>query len=310
MPADIWNYDDEFHYFYRSAIGDVSVEIFVNGLTGTNINGWAKGGLMLRDSLDANSKHFSIVVTGSWGLSNQWRLEDGGQSNHDTNYSLPMSNIRLKITKTGNVFQTYYHTNTGWIQFGASRTLEFSNHFYYGIAVTSHDNNQIVELSGTSFSSSVITTNDTNNGAGGATMFEVSATKPVTISGASAAFSGTATGPVEIWYKQGSIATNYPGSGSVSTAGGWTLALTGSASDGTIEFGSATIALDGNTIYTFVVNGAGTLGGTWYMTGSSGATNSFTDGTLTIDCSNGRGGQLPSSMGYFPRYFVGSLAYI
>ena len=147
------------------------------------------------------------------------------------------------------------------------------------------------------------------------TMFEVSDTKPVTITGASAAFDATATGPVEIWYKQGSIATNYPSSGSVSTAGGWTLALTGSASSvyGTlvsIEFGSTTIALDGNRIYTFVVNGEGALGGTRYMTGSSGATNSFTDGTLTINCSNGHGGTLPSSMAYFQRYFVGSLAYI
>ena len=152
VPADIWNYDDEFHYLYQSAIGDVSVFIRLNGFTGTNINEWAKGGLMLRNSLDANSKHFSLFVTGSNGLSNQWRLQDGGYPGGDTNYSLPNSNIWLKITKIGNVFRTYYDTYTGnWIQFGTSRTLEFSDQFYYGIAVTSHDNNQIVELSGTSY---------------------------------------------------------------------------------------------------------------------------------------------------------------
>ncbi len=160
------------------------------------------------------------------------------------------------------------------------------------------------------------TTNTANNGGGGATMFEVTATAPVFITGASAVFASTATGPVEIWYKQGTIALNYPGSGNVSAAGGWTLALTGSATSTSsttmapISFGSTMIALNGSTTYTFVVNGAGALGGTRYMTGTVGATNSFTDGTLTIDCSNARGGTIPSSMVNAPRYFVGSLTYI
>ena len=97
------------------------------------------------------------------------------------------------------------------------------------------------------------TTNTANNGGGGATMFEVSATAPVFITGASAVFASTATGPAEIWYKQGTIATNYPGSGNVSAATGWTLALTGSATSTSnttmapIAFGSTMIALNGST---------------------------------------------------------------
>ncbi|MFY9518806.1 MAG: right-handed parallel beta-helix repeat-containing protein [Schleiferiaceae bacterium] len=69
------------------------------------------------------------------------------------------------------------------------------------------------------------------------------------------------------------------------------------------------IPLNGSTTYTFVVNGAGTLGGTRYMTGTTGTTNSHTDGTLTIDCSSGRGGSFPNPT-ITPRYFVGSLTYI
>ena len=162
------------------------------------------------------------------------------------------------------------------------------------------------------------TTNTANNGGGGATMFEVSSTAAVFITGASSVFgaaSGT-TGPVEVWYKQGSITSNYPGSGNVSVAGGWTLALTGSAtSAGTtsyasIGFGSTMIPLSGGTVYTFVINGAGTLGGTSYMTGTTGSPNLFTDGILTIDNLNARGGTIPSSMGNSPRYFVGSITYI
>lgn len=159
------------------------------------------------------------------------------------------------------------------------------------------------------------TTNTANNSGGGATMFEVSTTSPVFIMGASCVFSSVATGPAEVWYKAGTIATNYPGSGNVSVAGGWTLALTGNATSTSntsmapISFGSTMIALNAGT-YTFVINGAGALGGTRYMTGTAGSTNLFTDGTLTIDCSNGRGGTIPSSMANTPRYFVGSISYI
>ena len=86
-------------------------------------------------------------------------------------------------------------------------------------------------VSTASFGQSTITTttNIANNGGGGATMFEVITTSPVFITGASCVFSTVATGPAEIWFKAGTIATNYPGSGNVSAAGGWTLALTGTA---------------------------------------------------------------------------------
>lgn len=151
-------------------------------------------------------------------------------------------------------------------------------------------------------------------------MFEVTATAPVFITGAASVFSASSgtSGPAEVWYKQGTIATNYPGSGNVSTANGWTLAVSGTATSqgpssttpSPISFGSTMIPLSGNTTYTFVVNGAGTLGGTRYMTGSTGSTNIATDGTLSIDCSVGRGGTIPSSMVNNPRYFVGSLTYI
>ena len=158
--------------------------------------------------------------------------------------------------------------------------------------------------------------NTANNGGGGATVFEVTASSPVFITGAASVFSASAgtTGPAEVWYKQGSITSN---TGIVSVANGWTLGVSGTATSqgstattpSSISFGSTMIPLNGSTTYTFVVNGAGTLGGTRYMTGTTGTTNSHTDGTLTIDCSSGRGGSFPNPT-ITPRYFVGSLTYI
>jgi len=167
------------------------------------------------------------------------------------------------------------------------------------------------------------TTNTPNNSGGGATMFEVISTQPVFITGMGSTVSAAAgaVGVMEIWYKQGTIASNYPGSGNVSTSGGWTLAVSGSATSvgnattappmvTTVPFGATLIPLNANTTYTFVVNAAGGLSGTRYMTGTAGGTNTFTDGTLTIVNDFARGGVVPSSMVNTPRYFCGSVTYI
>jgi len=108
---------------------------------------------MIRDSLAANSKHFSLFVTGGNGLANQWRPNGGSSSfsHHSTNTA--SRNLWLKITKTGNKLQAYYKTDNtdNWFTFGSERTMSFSNTFYYGIAVTSHDNTKIAELTGQCF---------------------------------------------------------------------------------------------------------------------------------------------------------------
>ena len=158
--ADIFNESDNFHYFYKSTIsGNISVEIFVNSFTGTNLHRYAKGGLMLRNSLDANSRHFSCYVTADNTVNNQWRSNDGKSTNQH-GISIGTKTTWLKITKIGNMFRCYYKTGNDWTQIGYSQTLDFPDIFYYGIAVSPHVNGNIVELKGTSFvDSSALTSN-------------------------------------------------------------------------------------------------------------------------------------------------------
>eukprot|EP00956_Cyclotella_meneghiniana_P024495 scaffold49246_cov37-Cyclotella_meneghiniana.AAC.3 len=150
---DIWYDDDEFHYIYTSMPGgsSVSVEMYVLGLSGYNLDGWTKGGLMIRDSLDAGSKHISLFVTKSNGLANQGRHNDGMSSNNFINdETLPTDSVWLKITKTDKVFQTYYRieNDPNWTAFGGPQDLFFwsSDTFYVGIAVTSHDKDMVATL--------------------------------------------------------------------------------------------------------------------------------------------------------------------
>ena len=123
--------------------------MFVESFTGTDLFSRAKGGLMIRKSLNTNSRHFSLFVTGSDGLRTQIRSINGGSTSKATTQDLPNNNIWLKITKEGNEFQAYYKSSTDadWSTFGSLKTIVFGDTpFYVGIAVTSHDNSKTATI--------------------------------------------------------------------------------------------------------------------------------------------------------------------
>jgi hypothetical protein len=133
--------------------GDVKIEILVNNFIAANE--YAKGGLMIRETLDPGSKHFSLTVsgTGDKGLRLYWRENTSGLSQNpypapDRPAPVQDRNIWLRIVKIGNQFQAYYKQagTTLWKNAGESKTIQFSNDFYVGIAVTSKDNGQIATL--------------------------------------------------------------------------------------------------------------------------------------------------------------------
>ena len=58
--ADIWNNSDEFTFAYKTLNGDGTIVARVVSI-GTGSNTWAKGGVMIRDSLDGGSMHAMMV---------------------------------------------------------------------------------------------------------------------------------------------------------------------------------------------------------------------------------------------------------
>ncbi|MEE9365984.1 MAG: hypothetical protein V3W44_04775, partial [Dehalococcoidales bacterium] len=79
--ADVWGSSDAFHYAYvpLSGDGEIVAKVVDNG---TGSNGWAKGGVMIRETLDADSKHAIMALTGGegGGMAFQNRQETGGSS--------------------------------------------------------------------------------------------------------------------------------------------------------------------------------------------------------------------------------------
>jgi hypothetical protein len=149
--TDIWGNTDAFHFVKRPAEGDISVEMLVDDFISAG-HWWAKGGIMIRDTLDPRSMHYSLYMTTEGNsLANQYRSCTGCGSGHSNMPSVKDRSVWLKIIKIGNVFEAFFKRigDTEWSKIGVTKTINFSSSsFYVGIAVTAHDSGKLAELRG------------------------------------------------------------------------------------------------------------------------------------------------------------------
>jgi len=141
--TDIWGNDDHFYFAYEETplVGDAVIIARVTSLEVTN--SWSKAGVMIRDQLTDISPHAMICVSGDPRVSFQNRPFIGG-SQHVTTGGLGARPYWVKLTRVGDTL-TGYHSPDGlnWTMQGSVDIVMFSP--YIGLAVTSHDNNQIAE---------------------------------------------------------------------------------------------------------------------------------------------------------------------
>ncbi len=137
---DIWNQADEFQFVQQPLSGDGEILARVNSITYTNV--WAKAGVMIRESLDANSKHAMMVVTPARGVSFQWRAGTGSLSNHQTTGG-DTAPIWVRIVRLGDQFTGYTSTDgVNWTQRGTA-TVAMAADVHIGLAVTAHNDGAI-----------------------------------------------------------------------------------------------------------------------------------------------------------------------
>ena len=107
--SDIWNTADAFHFVYQPWTGDGEIIAQVASVQNTDV--WAKAGVMIRETLNANSKHAMMVVTPGSGVSFQQRTSTGGTS-VDTTTTGRTAPQFLRLTRVGSTFTAYY-SSTG-----------------------------------------------------------------------------------------------------------------------------------------------------------------------------------------------------
>ena len=80
--ADIWSTADEFRFVSRTLTGDGEITAQVASVT--NTNEWTKAGVMLRESLAANSRFALMCVTPGEGAAFHYRTTTGGNARRTT----------------------------------------------------------------------------------------------------------------------------------------------------------------------------------------------------------------------------------
>jgi hypothetical protein len=139
--TDIWNTADEFRYVFKRLTGDGSIVARVDSITNSNV--WAKGGVMIRESLDPSSRHAMVVVTPGSGVAFQRRLINNDVSVGTTEAGIVAPHW-VKLTRAGNLL-TAQHSADGvtWSDVvnatnATSDTVVMGGTIYIGLALTSH----------------------------------------------------------------------------------------------------------------------------------------------------------------------------
>ncbi len=153
---DIWYKSDQFHFAYTRLSGDgmIIARVLDNG---RGSDSWAKGGVMIRETLNQNSKHAMMAITGGdgGGKAFQHRPVTGepAMSAHGGYQVKPP--MWIKLTRVGNTFTGYYSVNgVHWIEQenwsldgdNAAKnpaTIEMATDVYIGLFATSHRSGEI-----------------------------------------------------------------------------------------------------------------------------------------------------------------------
>lgn len=142
--VDIWDASDQFHFAYRQITGAATIQAQVLSVSYTG--GWAKAGVMIRDSLDADSAHAMVAVTPDNGVWFGYRAE-AGQSSASTKQVDITAPQWVKLEHSvGGLVRAYCSADGGaWTMLGTPEAVVMQSPMYIGLAVTSHNPDEVCE---------------------------------------------------------------------------------------------------------------------------------------------------------------------
>jgi regulation of enolase protein 1 (concanavalin A-like superfamily) len=139
IGTDIWDTADKFRYVYKNLSGNGTVVARVDSLVRTD--GWAKAGVMIRESIHPGSKHAFICLTPDYGVSFQQRPETGNVMSQVSTNAV-VTSVWVKLTRTGNAFTAQQSADgVTWtdVKFTTPVNITMANDVLIGLAVTSHN---------------------------------------------------------------------------------------------------------------------------------------------------------------------------
>jgi len=142
--ADIWAVNgveaDQFHFAYKMLTGAGSIIAKVDSVQ--NTNGWAKAGVMIRESLNPDSAHAFACVTPANGVASQYRPSTGGTSGNynQTGVAAPYW-VKLERSISGLFTVSHSSNGTTWqpVMGAVAENIPMGSNVYIGLALTAHD---------------------------------------------------------------------------------------------------------------------------------------------------------------------------
>ena len=135
--VDIWDIADEFHFAFKEFTGAGTIIAKVESVQ--NTQEFAKAGIMIRDTLDADSRYAGVFITPENGVRFQYRNTAGGITDRQFAEGVTAPQwVRLERT-TGGLIRAYYSADgTTWQKFDLIQ-VTMKTPIYIGLAVTSHN---------------------------------------------------------------------------------------------------------------------------------------------------------------------------
>jgi hypothetical protein len=136
--VDIWAGSDEFHYAYKTLSGTGSITLKVESLQ--NTDDFAKAGVMVRNSLDADAANVAMLLTPANGVRFQYRQSAGGDTDREFDDTLVAPYwVKLERDPGGSFRGHTSPDGVNWQQMPLRPMVTMDSSVYIGLALTSHN---------------------------------------------------------------------------------------------------------------------------------------------------------------------------
>ncbi len=134
--SDIWDNSDEFHFAWKQV--SVAASIIAKIESVENVHEWSKAGVMIRDTLEPESRHAMVAITPSNGVWFGHRDIEGGSSVSikEADITAPQW-VKLERSVDCLVRACYSANGTTWTEFDSVKVM-MNAPMYIGLGVTSH----------------------------------------------------------------------------------------------------------------------------------------------------------------------------
>lgn len=152
--VDIWEKSDQFHFVHKRVASDFDMAVRVESLMPAHL--YSKAGLMIRETLNADSPHLMFVVFSDnsprnnnlGGYEMQFRSAVGGDCRAiypavkppaPPEFPVAYPNVWLRVERRGDQFSAFGSTDGKTWKPYATHTLALPGTVYAGPALTSHN---------------------------------------------------------------------------------------------------------------------------------------------------------------------------